>query len=148
VPMTGDKSFPIAQRDGLAALAREMGEHGVARNAPPRAVMALLGDRWTHLVLLVLVTGEFRHAELRRVLSRISAEQAISQRVLTLKLRELERDGFVLRTVSSHIPPQVGYSMTELGEDLVRQSRQLLDWINRHAATIEAARADYDSKEV
>ena len=147
MPMTGDQELTPAVRDGIQALAREMAAHGVERDAPPRAVMAKLGDRWTNLVLLVLATGEWRHAELRRVLSRLSAEQAISQQVLTHKLRELERDGFVARAVSDHVPPRVSYRLTALGIELVGESRRLLDWINCHAAAIEAARTSYDARD-
>lgn len=88
-------------RTAIAALAAEMAAHGHDREDPAREVMGLLGDRWSTLILLVLATGEWRHAELRRTLAQLSAEQAISQRVLTLKLRTLERDGFVFRTISA-----------------------------------------------
>lgn len=146
MPMTGDDQLPPQVRDGIRTLADEMAVHGAERDAPPRAVMALLGDRWSNLIVLVLATGEWRHAELRRVLSKLSAEQAISQRVLTLKLRELERDGFVQRQVSDHVPPHVSYRLTPLGIELVDESRRLLGWINRHAGAIKAARASYDAR--
>lgn len=58
-------------------------------------ITALIGDRWTNLILLVLETGEARHSDLKRVLGELSDEQAISQRVLTQKLRNLERHGFI-----------------------------------------------------
>ena len=128
----------------ITTLAAEMAAHGTARDAPVRAVMGLLGDRWSTLILLVLATGDWRHADLRRVLVRLSSEQAISQRVLTLKLRALERDGFVLRSVSGDVPPRVSYRLSALGDGLHRQARQLIDWVNAQHQAVMAARADYD----
>lgn len=107
--------------------------------------MGLLGDRWSTLILLVLATGEWRHAELRRVLAQLSAEQAISQRVLTLKLRALERDGFVARAVSADVPPRVSYRLTELGSALHGQARRMIDWVNSQGKAIAAARVQFDA---
>lgn len=128
----------------IKALAAEMAAHGTGRDTPVRSVMALLGDRWTTLVLLVIATGEWRHAELKRVLASLSAEQAISQRVLTLKLRTLERDGFVARAVTPDVPPRVSYRLTPLGEELHRQARGMIDWIKDCHAEIAAAREHFD----
>lgn len=139
-----DEAPPFA-RDGLITLAREMALYGTERDSPTRSVMALLGDRWTSLILLVLATGELRHAELRRILSRLAFEQAISQRMLTLKLRALERDGFVVRRVSDDVPPKVGYDLTPLGTELVSQTRQIIAWTTAHTRQIHQARAAYDS---
>jgi len=146
--MSGTAGTQRSAQAGIAALAAEMTAHGIERDAPPRAVMAMLGDRWTHLILLVLETGEWRHADLRRVLAQLSAEQAISQRVLTEKLRSLERYGFVQRAVTDHVPPHVSYRLTEIGQGLVAQSRRTLDWINRHAAQILQARDGFDAQRV
>lgn len=134
-------------RTAIAALAAEMAAHGHDRDDPAREVMGLLGDRWSTLILLVLATGEWRHAELRRTLAQLSAEQAISQRVLTLKLRTLERDGFVFRKISADVPPRVSYGLTPLGRDLHGEARRLIDWINARAPAIRAARASFDSAE-
>jgi DNA-binding HxlR family transcriptional regulator len=128
----------------IAALEAEMAAHGTARDAPVRAVMTLLGDRWSTLILLVLAAGEWRHAELRRILARLSAEQAISQRILTQKLRALERDGFVSRAVSSDVPPKVSYRLTALGSALQSQARVLIDWVNDNSEGIAAAREQFD----
>ncbi|MGE8134254.1 winged helix-turn-helix transcriptional regulator [Novosphingobium subterraneum] len=135
------------ERPALASLADEMERHGTSRDAPVREIMALLGDRWSTLILLVLATGELRHAELRRLLARLSAERAISQRILTMKLRTLERDGFVTRRISSDVPPKVSYNLTRLGESLHVQTRGLINWINAHQDLIRASRAVFDSEE-
>ncbi|MFM5950536.1 MAG: winged helix-turn-helix transcriptional regulator [Novosphingobium sp.] len=130
--------------EAIKALAAEMAAHGTDREAPVRSVMALLGDRWTTLILLVLATGEWRHAELKRVLARLSAEQAISQRVLTLKLRTLERDGFVAREVTGDVPPKVSYRLTPLGQALHDRARGMIDWIKSVTKQIETARQQFD----
>lgn len=136
------RSTETAQQ--IAELAAEMAQHGKDRDDPAREVMGLLGDRWSTLILLVLATGAWRHAELRRTLGELSAEQAISQRVLTLKLRTLERDGFVERTVSADVPPKVTYALTPLGRELHAEARRLIDWSNSRTAAIRAARQAFD----
>lgn len=128
----------------LESLAAEMAAHGTDRDAPVRSVMALLGDRWTTLILLVLATGEWRHAELKRALAALSAEQAISQRVLTLKLRTLERDGFVARAVTADVPPKVSYRLTPLGEALHGQARGMIEWVKANARAIEQSRRGFE----
>ena len=138
--------FPAPLRDGLMALARDMAAHGTHRHDPAREVMAMLGDRWTSLILQVLSIGEWRHADLKRALSRLSAEQAISQRVLTLKLRALERDGFVCRHATADVPPRVSYRLTDLGAALAGEGRRTIDWLNAHSPAIHAARASFDAR--
>lgn len=128
-------------------LAGEMAQHGTQRDAPVRTVFGLLGDRWSMLILLLLGIAPFRHAELRRLLIRLSAEGGISQRVLTLKLRLLERNGLVARSVSADVPPKVGYALTDLGGELVEEARRLLGWVQGSGARIEAARVAFDAGE-
>ncbi|HWU04116.1 MAG TPA: helix-turn-helix domain-containing protein [Novosphingobium sp.] len=129
----------------MATLAAEMARYGNDRDAPVREVMALLGDRWSTLVLIVLAMGEWRHADLKRALGQLSAEQAISQRMLTLKLRALERDGFVARHATAHVPPRVSYALTPLGADLAGEARRVIDWVNTRADAIRAARCGFDA---
>lgn len=136
-----------ASMAAIAALATEMAANGNGRDDPAREVMGLLGDRWSTLILLVLATGQWRHAELRRTLAALSAERAISQRVLTLKLRTLERDGFVARSATADVPPRVSYALTALGRELHAEARRLIDWINAKAVTIRAARTAFDEED-
>lgn len=145
--MIDPASLDPAIRAGIAALAAEMGEAGVDRDDPARSVMALLGDRWSSLILLVLATGEWRHADLRRITAQLSSEKAISQRVLTLKLRGLERDGFVHRRATTDVPPKVSYRLSTTGVDLVEKLRWMLQWLNGQRAQILAARQQFDSGE-
>ena len=129
----------------VTALARKMDEHGVRRDEPVRMIFGLLGDRWTTLILLVLGMGTWRHAELRRVLGRLGAEENISQRVLTLKLRTLEREGLVMRHVNASVPPKVSYALSPMGADLRGEAERLIGWVNSRAAAIHAARAAFDA---
>lgn len=124
-----------------------MAVHGTARDEPVRATFAMLGDRWSTLILLVLAMGWWRHAELRRALSRLSAEQDISQRVLTQKLRAMERDGFVQRAVVPTVPPRVSYALTPPGAELAMRAQALIEWVNAHQDTIRAARERFDRSE-
>lgn len=113
------------------------------RDDPVREVMARLGDRWSTLLLLILRAGPFRHATLRRLVNAISAEGAISQRVLTLRLRALERDGLVRRTITPTVPPQVDYALSPLGAELTEKVDGLLQWIEGKDAEIRAHRARF-----
>ncbi|UVO54345.1 helix-turn-helix domain-containing protein [Sphingomonas sp. SUN039] len=133
-----------ALHHGLAALAEDMRAHGHYPDDPARHVFALLGDRWTTLILFALAIGTFRHAELRRAIARLSSEGRISQRVLTAKLRVLERDGFVSRHATADVPPKVSYALTASGHDLVGQARRLLDWVHSRRGDIDHARTTFD----
>ncbi|WP_313803898.1 helix-turn-helix domain-containing protein [Sphingobium sp.] len=145
--MTDFDDFDLIRREGLATLARDMAEHGAERDAPVRTIFGLLGDRWSMLILLLLDIAPFRHAELRRLLDRMSAEGKISQRVLTLKLRQLERNGMVARSVSDDVPPRVGYALTPLGRGLLGEAKHLLVWVQSGRERIEQARASFDAAE-
>lgn len=138
-----------ALHEGLCALATSMRANGYQRHDPVREIPALLGDRWTTLILLALDIGPFRHAELLRAITRLSAgaEGKISQRILTAKLRVLERDGFVLRTATTDVPPRVSYALTDIGAGLVAQIRALQTWVFASRAAIEAARAAFDARD-
>lgn len=131
----------------IATLARDMAAHGVRRDDPVRSVFGLLGDRWSTLILLVLSFGTWRHAELRRVLGRLGSEEKISQRVLTLKLRALEREGMVTRHVVESVPPKVSYSLTTLGHELHAEAEHLIAWVNARQSAIKQARARFDQAE-
>jgi len=101
-------------------------------------VLARVGDKWTVLVVSALGDGPKRFNELRRALG------SISQRMLTLTLRGLERDGLVTRTVFPTIPPRVDYELTKLGRSLLDPVSTLGLWARRNRAAIQAARARFD----
>lgn len=130
-----------ALRTGLQALAADMVRGGIGRDEPVREIFGLLGDRWSTLILLVLATGRYRHAALRRTINFLGQEDSISQRMLTLKLRALERDGLIERRTSHDVPPRVDYALTSLGHELEARAQSLIGWINNRRPEIEAARA-------
>ncbi len=101
-------------------------------------VLARVGDKWTVLVVSTLGDGPKRFNELRRALG------SISQRMLTLTLRGLERDGLVTRTVFPTIPPRVDYELTDLGRSLLEPVSELGLWARQHRAAIQNARARFD----
>ena len=104
-------------------------------------VVARIGDKWTVYVVRLLSDGTMRFNEIKRAIP------AISQRMLTLTLRGLERDGLVVRTVYPTIPPRVDYELTELGRTLIETLRELGDWALANRAKVEKARAAFDKKE-
>src|SRR5919197_4140265 len=103
-------------------------------------VLARVGDKWTVLVVSALGDGPKRFNELRRALG------SISQRMLTLTLRGLERDGLVTRTVFPTIPPRVDYELTDLGRGLAQPVKALGQWAFEHQPEIEGARSSFDAR--
>jgi DNA-binding HxlR family transcriptional regulator len=101
-------------------------------------VLARVGDKWSVLVVTKLGGGPLRFNELRRSIG------GISQRMLTLTLRGLERDGLVTRTVFPIIPPRVDYALTALGRDLLDPVSALGDWALRNQTKIARAREQFD----
>jgi DNA-binding HxlR family transcriptional regulator len=101
-------------------------------------MLALFADKWSLLVIRALAPGPLRFNGLRRAIGDIS------QKMLASTLRNLERDGFVTRTVTPSAPPRVDYALTDLGHDLKAPVCALADWTLRNTARIEDARAAYE----
>jgi DNA-binding HxlR family transcriptional regulator len=101
-------------------------------------VLARVGDKWTVLVVTTLGDGPKRFNELRRALG------SISQRMLTLTLRALERDGLVTRTVFPTVPPRVDYELTRLGRSLLEPVSALGLWARKNRPAIQGARLRFD----
>ncbi|MFJ3615495.1 winged helix-turn-helix transcriptional regulator [Streptomyces hydrogenans] len=97
-----------------------------------------IGDKWSVFVIVELASGPRRFRELQR------AVDGISQRMLTLTVRRLERDGLVLRTAYPTVPAQVDYRLTETGAGLTHLVKALADWSLAHRAVISDARRAYD----
>src|SRR6202035_5326645 len=104
-------------------------------------ILARVGDKWTILVVGELGDGPKRFNEIRRALG------SISQRMLTLTLRGLERDGLVTRTVFPTIPPRVDYELTKLGRSLLEPVNGIGLWARQNRAAIQAARGRLDAAE-
>jgi DNA-binding HxlR family transcriptional regulator len=101
-----------------------------------REVLERVGDKWSLLVIGLLREGPLRFAELRR------SVDGISQRLLTVILRELARDGLVTRTVRPTVPPRVDYVLTPMGRTLLNTVRNFLEWADEHLPEIDARAAD------
>ena len=110
-------------------------------NCHARDVLARVGDMWSVYVIHVLGhTQVMRFNELRKEVD------GISQRMLTVTVRGLERDGLVTRTVYPEVPPRVEYKLTALGATLRQLIRGLVAWSGAHLSEVEAARAAYDAR--
>ncbi|HEY1962213.1 MAG TPA: helix-turn-helix domain-containing protein [Rhizomicrobium sp.] len=101
-------------------------------------VLARIGDKWSVLIVSRLGNGRMRFNELKRDIG------GISQRMLTLTLRNLERDGLITRTVFPTVPPRVDYELTPLGRSLLIPVSALGDWATRNRSKIEEAQARFD----
>lgn len=104
-----------------------------------REVLNRVGDKWSVLVIALLGEGPKRFSELRRMI------EGVSQRMLTLTLKGLERDGMITRTVYPTIPPRVEYQLTNLGRTLLQPIRGLATWAGRNRVKIQEARERYDA---
>jgi len=104
------------------------------------SVLARVGDKWSVFVIMLLGNGPRRFNEIKRMVG------GISQRMLTLTLRGLERDGLVTRTVFPTIPPRVDYELTDLGRGLSQPVIALGTWAMEHLTEIEDARARFDGR--
>jgi DNA-binding HxlR family transcriptional regulator len=105
-----------------------------------RDLLDRLADKWSLLVIELLGTGSRRFTELHREIDEIS------QRMLTLTLRHLERDGLVTRTVHPVVPPRVDYALTGLGQSLLVAIEGLVSWTRAHRQEIATARTGYDAR--
>jgi DNA-binding HxlR family transcriptional regulator len=102
-------------------------------------VLARIGDKWSVLIVSRLGARAMRFNELKREIG------GISQRMLTLTLRGLERDGLITRTIFPTIPPRVDYELTALGRSLLEPVTALGAWALKNIGKIETARAKFDA---
>jgi len=114
------------------------GGHSAGECLAVREVLSRVGDKWSVLVVSLLGAGPLRFSELRR------SVEGISQRMLTLTLRGLERDGLVSRTVHPTLPPSVEYALTPLGQTLLEPVHALSTWALENRTRIQAARERFD----
>ncbi|MFC8200339.1 winged helix-turn-helix transcriptional regulator [Streptomyces sp. NPDC060006] len=105
-----------------------------------RQILDRVADKWSLLVIALLESRRLRFTELRREID------GVSQRMLTVTLRQLERDGLVKRTVHPVVPPRVEYELTPLGGTLHATIQSLVTWTETHQGEIAAARAAYDER--
>ena len=107
---------------------------------PIRDVLDRVGDAWSVLVLAELSKGPCRFNALLRVVN------GISQRMLSVTLRTLERDGMISRRVLPLAPPQVEYALTDLGQSLFASLDPLREWAAKHQPSVRVARLAYDAR--
>ena len=105
-----------------------------------RDVLDMVADKWSLYVVAVLSNGPHRFTELRRAVT------GSSQRMLTVPLRGLEREGIVTRTVVAVMPPNVTYELTPMGERLRNAIMPLINWSEAELDSIQKARSSYDEK--
>jgi DNA-binding HxlR family transcriptional regulator len=114
------------------------GPHAEGSCRAVASVLARVGDKWSVLVIMMLIDGPVRFNELKRKIG------GISQRMLTLTLRGLERDGLVTRTVFATVPPRVDYELTKLGRSLLDPVSALGSWARKNRPAIQDARTRFD----
>jgi DNA-binding HxlR family transcriptional regulator len=103
-------------------------------------ILSRIGDKWTVLVVGVLSLGPMRYRQIFKLVD------GVSQRMLTLTLKSLERDGLVTRTVYPTNPPRVDYELTERGKTLIVPLHLLWKWAQANRTAIEGARRDFDQQ--
>jgi DNA-binding HxlR family transcriptional regulator len=141
----------MAMKRTRTASARRRASSGVVPTAPAlqhtkancraHEMLARVGDKWSVPLIHVLgVEGTLRFGELLRRVPRIS------QRMLAVTLRGLERDGLVRRTMYPEVPPRVEYALTPLGATLLDTVRSLVKWSGAHLLEVDAARARFDQQ--
>ncbi len=113
-------------------------QHGSEDCRAVAEVLSRIGDKWSVLIVSLLGDGPKRFNEIKRMVG------GISQRMLTLTLKGLERDGFVTRTVTPSVPPRVDYALTDLGRDLLRPVAGLGDWARANQGKVREARDKFD----
>ena len=105
-----------------------------------RQILDRIAGKWSLLTIALLDGGSRRFTELQRMID------GISQRMLSVTLRQLERDGLVRRTVHPVVPPRVDYELTELGATLLETTQALVAWTEAHQDEVAAARSAYDAR--
>jgi DNA-binding HxlR family transcriptional regulator len=129
---------------GLAACAEHRSEAGTSAEAifaeacPMRVVLDRVAGKWSVQIIVAAARGPVRFTELERSI------EGISRRMLTLTLRNLERDGLLTRTVYPTVPPKVEYAATAMALELYESLVALTAWAQRHGAAMAAAREAYD----
>lgn len=125
---------------------RALNPSAVCRTTDPMAVRELLtkiGDKWTIFVVLSLdlLGGRARFSELERAIP------GISQRMLSVTLKNLERDGLVLRELFPEVPPRVEYELTPLGKSLLVPTQGMVDWVKSYWQQVRMAQSEYDARQ-
>jgi DNA-binding HxlR family transcriptional regulator len=127
----------------LANAAPDQIDHAACKEAmlPVHEVIAQISGKWTILVIRILEGGPRRFSEIKRQID------GVSQKMLTATLRDLEKDGFVTRTVTPSIPPRVDYELTDMGRELQQPLRVIGNWAHANRHRVEQARERFAARE-
>jgi DNA-binding HxlR family transcriptional regulator len=106
---------------------------------PSRQLLDRLTDKWATLILCALADDEQRYSELSRTIA------GVSQKMLTQTLRNLERDGMLIRSITPAVPVRVSYRLTPLGRSLLPIVQSIKDWAEQHMSVVRDARNRYDA---
>jgi DNA-binding HxlR family transcriptional regulator len=138
-PMPVDAAVLVDATELFARIKKD-GVHSVTESCRPvTEILSRIGDKWSVMIVRLLGPGPKRFNEIKRAIN------GISQRMLTLTLRGLERDGLVTRTVTPSIPPRVDYELTSLGQSLHAPIDALGAWAFANRPEIEASRTRFDA---
>jgi DNA-binding HxlR family transcriptional regulator len=130
----------IEQKEPRPVLKVTVQDFEHAKDCPFRNVLDKVGDKWSFLIFAVLEDGPKRFNEIQRLIGDIS------NRVLTRKLRELERDGYVTRTRRADTANQYVYALTNVGQSILEPIKTFLDWALRTFPSVRKARKQYDQR--
>ena len=111
-----------------------------AAACPSRAILELIADKWTLLILPALMRGPRRNGDLMRLIG------GVSQKMLTQTLRELERNGLLSRIDHHEVPPRVEYALTDLGRSLADTVRKLDSWAESNLPAVQTARGEFEKR--
>lgn len=133
------------QAERLRRLSRLLGDYETVTDNPIVHVVDHVGNYWRSWILVILQTGTYRYTTIMKVLNAVDPSHPISQRMLTLGLRMLERDGLVERRDVEDVRRHVEYSLTPVGEELAERFMSLVEWIDSKAETFDNSRSTYDA---
>jgi DNA-binding HxlR family transcriptional regulator/transposase-like protein len=124
----------------------QLARYESTRNNPIVSVVEHIGNYWCNWILMITRPRPYRPSTIRKLLAAMDPAHPISQRMLTLNLRMLERDGLIARHVVDDVRRHVEYSLTPLGRGLSNKLLSLIEWIDQHAGEIAQASATFDGK--
>lgn len=140
------KDFSADHMESIAALFSCIPRSAFDLDSPNRMLPHLFGDKWTPLLMMIMSTGSIRYAALKRTVNVFLGGEEISKFMLTKKLRELERNGLLIRRQTEDVPPKVDYTLTELGYNIIGKLMELFGYIYSQSGAINSARKAYDQQ--
>lgn len=142
----GTQGITSAQRKLFETVSAFAVQFNMDRKNPIVGVVDHIGNYWRNWLFLILHTGTYRPSKIAKLLEALDPTHPISQRMLTLNLRILERDGLIQRNIVCDKFNHVEYSLTPMGKELVDQITLVIDWVCDHCMKIAEARAKFDAE--